>query len=93
MADQLLPGILVFLDKLLRRERISDELEAVRLSYVAILQSTSAGESHLLRKNVESLTESLYLKYESGNKFGRIRERRLINIRQVRFNITLLHFY
>lgn len=81
---------MVFLDKLLSKGHDSDEVEAVRQGYVAILQCTSTESPEVVRKNVDSLAESS-LKYETGaksGKFGRIREKRLINIRQVRCKKT-----
>lgn len=95
VADRILPGILVFLDKLLPKERISDELEGIRQSYVAILQCTNTESPQIVRKNVNTLTESLKYDHETSNKsgkFGRIREKRLINIRQVCLNILLATF-
>ena len=92
VADEVLPGILEYLDKLLSREHISQELEEVRQRYVAILQCTSTESPEVVRKNVATLAESLSLKYEAGSKsgkFGRIREKRLINIRQVCLNNLL----
>jgi hypothetical protein len=86
VVDQVLPGVLDFLDKLLSREHISHELEEVRQRYVAILQCTNTESPEVLRKNLATLAESLPLKHETGDKsgkFGRIREKRLINIRQV----------
>ena len=88
VAERVLPGIFIFLDKLLSKEHISDELEALRERYVALLQCTTTESPLVVRKNVESLADSLSLKYEASNKtgkFGRIREKRLINIRQVCF--------
>ena len=88
VADRILPGILVFLDKLLSREHISDELEGIRQSYVAILQCSNTESPQVVRKNVNTLAESLKYDHETSNKpgkFGRIREKRLINIRQVCF--------
>ncbi|XP_028394372.1 uncharacterized protein LOC114518533 isoform X2 [Dendronephthya gigantea] len=88
VADQILPGIYVFLDKLLVKEHISEELESLRQSYVAILQCSYTESPQIVRKNVDQLAESFDLKYEASDKsgrFGRIREKRLINIRQFHF--------
>ncbi|XP_046850643.1 uncharacterized protein LOC124444106 isoform X2 [Xenia sp. Carnegie-2017] len=84
-AECILPGISIFLEKLLARERISNELDSIRQCYVEILRSRNSTESAVLvRKKVEALDLKLDSNTKLG-KFGRIREKRLINIRQ--FNL------
>lgn len=92
-AECILPGISIFLEKLLARERISNELDSIRQCYVEILRSRNSTESAVsVRKKVEALDLKLDSNTKLG-KFGRIREKRLINIRQASlcsFNVLWL---
>ena len=89
-----MPGISVYLEHILDNESLTEEAEDLREIYVSLLKASDFETQEALKRRIQDYQDYFEKKddnYDSNNdasgkkskKLGHIKEKKLINIRQV----------